>query len=95
MRPLHDTDDRDPYYDDTARPCLIIDLPRDISDEAVVHFSELLQEFVMRFEAHYLEQLRRAHRAAQLEYEEFHRIQTFIDPQLPLPFDDSIDGEPF
>lgn len=89
------TDDHDPYYDDTVHFRLEFELPDDMSDEALLFLWEMFQDFASQLDRCYSEQIGRALRARQLGFEEFLRERDFVDPQLSLPLDRSIDGEPF
>lgn len=84
------SEDTEPTFDVTDRPCLILDLP-ELSDEAALQLSELLQTLAEHFEAHYCAHILRAHRARQAEHDQLYREQRLLQAQQSLPFDD----EPF
>jgi hypothetical protein len=81
------SDDTEPMFDITDRPCLILDLP-ELSDEAALQLSELLQTLTERFEVHYSAQILRAHRARESEHDRLYRERLLLEAQQPLPLDD-------
>jgi hypothetical protein len=80
-------DDTEPTFHITERPCLILDLP-ELSDEAALQLSELLQTLTERFDAHYSAQILRAHRARESEHDSLYRERLLLEAQQPLPLDD-------
>ena len=80
-------DDTEPTFDITERACLILELP-ELSDEAALQLSELLQTLVEHFDAHYSAQILRAHRAHERERERLYRERFLVEAQQPLPFAD-------
>jgi hypothetical protein len=80
-------DDTEPTFDITERSCLILELP-ELSDEAALQLSELLQTLTERFDAHYSAQILRAHRARESEHDRLYRERLLLQAQHPLPLDD-------
>jgi hypothetical protein len=78
----------EPVHDINDRRCLILELPA-LSDEAALQLSELLQTLAEHFDTHYDQQILRAHRAREHEYERLYREQCVFTAQQPLPFDDT------
>jgi hypothetical protein len=81
--------------DTNDRPYLSIDLPRDISDEAALLFSEVMQAFVDEFYTLYGKQIERAEVARGRSLHELFREEQrltrerdFRERQLSFPFPD-------
>jgi hypothetical protein len=81
------SDDTEPAFDVTERPCLILEMP-DLPDETALELCEFLHTLAERFEDHYSTQLHRAHRARACERERLYWEQRFSNAQQPLPLDD-------
>ncbi len=79
--------DTEPTFDVTDRPCLILDLP-ELSDEAALQLSDLLQTLTERFDALYSAQILRAHRARESEHDSLYRERLLLEAQQSLPLDD-------
>jgi len=80
-------DANEPTHDINDRPCLILELPV-LSDETALQLSELLQRLLEHFDTGYDEQILRAHRAREIEYERLYREQGISQAQQSLPFGD-------
>jgi hypothetical protein len=80
-------DPTEPTYNVNDCPCLILDLP-DLSDEAALQLSELLQTLAEHIDSHYSAQILRAHHARECERERLYREQLLRQAQQPLPFPD-------
>jgi hypothetical protein len=81
------TDNTEPTFDVTERPCLILEMP-ELPDEAALELCEFLYSLAERFEDHYSAQCLRAHRARECERARLYREQRFSHAQQPLPLDD-------
>ena len=79
----------EPVHDLNDRPCLILELPM-LSDEAALQLSELLQQLAEQFDSCHHQQIIRAHRARETEYDRLYREQCLLEAQQSLPFDDDI-----
>jgi hypothetical protein len=97
----------EPMYDTDQPPCLTIELPLEISDEAALQITNLLMAFHDAFCSHFDDQIRRAvlarmrvkeeiwreQQELRLERDRLSREQQFRAVQLNLPFDE--DDVPF
>ncbi|MGH7594268.1 MAG: hypothetical protein ACRELE_10525 [Gemmatimonadales bacterium] len=81
-------DPNEPVHDLNDRRCLILELP-ELSDEAALQLSELLQQLAEHFDTCYDNQILRAHRAREHEYHALYREQCVLQAQQSLPFDDA------
>lgn len=64
---------------------MFIELPSDLSDEAIYQISEFLQEFVMMFESAHILQLRRYCKKLESEREWMNKnVPPFHDDEVPF-----------
>lgn len=67
-----------------GRPRLTIELPTDISDDAVLHIAQFLEDLAGCFEEHYHKKLVRAYRARDRQHAELRRQQGYLAGRLGL-----------